>query len=162
MRAVFQGLRLGSLTLFSVVPDCPNSGVLVLPRMIAPAALTRSTTIESISGVRSRNRAEPIVVGQVLGHLQVLDGDWNAVQRSNGPAREPRCRQQRGRQQGPAPGAGRGKSSTVSPAAQYAGKNISVTSADETCRDLMARLSSVAAIYASSVLITTPWRVDWP
>ena len=63
---VFQGLRQGSLTLFSVVPDCPNSGVLVFPRTIAPAALTRSTTMESISGVRSRNRYEPRVVGMPL------------------------------------------------------------------------------------------------
>ena len=66
VRSVFQGLRHGSLTLFSVVPDCPNSGVLVLPRTIAPAAFTRSTTIESISGTRSRNRADPSVVGMPL------------------------------------------------------------------------------------------------
>ena len=62
VRSVFHGLRHGSLTLFSVVPDCPNSGVLVLPRTMAPAAFTRSTTMESISGTRSRNRAEPMVL----------------------------------------------------------------------------------------------------
>ena len=62
VRSVFQGLRQGSPNSFSVVPDWPNSGVLVLPSMIAPDAFTRSTTMESMSGTRSRNTADPIVV----------------------------------------------------------------------------------------------------
>ena len=62
MRSVFQGLRQGSPSLFSVVPDWPNSGVLVLPRITAPEAFTRSTTMESMSGTRSRNTADPMVV----------------------------------------------------------------------------------------------------
>ena len=47
VRSMFQGLRQGPPNRFSVVPDWPNSGVLVLPSMIAPDFLTLSTTTES-------------------------------------------------------------------------------------------------------------------
>ena len=63
VRSVFQGLRQASPSRFSVVPERPNSGVLVFPRIIAPARRKRSTTTESRSGVRSLNNAEPEVVG---------------------------------------------------------------------------------------------------
>ena len=42
-RSAFQGLRQSSPSLFSVVPDMPNSGVFVLPRMIMPASFMRRT-----------------------------------------------------------------------------------------------------------------------
>ena len=51
--ATFQGLRQGSPIMFSVVPRCPNSGVLVLPMMMPPAAFTRSTMMSSSSGTSS-------------------------------------------------------------------------------------------------------------
>ena len=86
VQSMFQGLRQGSLTRFSVVPDCPNSGVLVLPRIMPPAALTRSTTMESMSGTRSRKMAEPRVVVTPFRHLQVLDGYGDAVERPQGIA----------------------------------------------------------------------------
>ena len=54
VRSRFHGFRHGSPSRFSVVPDWPNSGVLVFPRMMAPASLTRSTTTESSSGMWSR------------------------------------------------------------------------------------------------------------
>ena len=41
VRSVSQGLRQASPSLFSVLPDRPNSGVLVLPRIIAPADRTQ-------------------------------------------------------------------------------------------------------------------------
>ena len=64
VRAVSHGLRQGAPNSFSVVPDCPNSGVLVLPSTMAPAALTRSTTIESAAAAHPRNTADPSVVGK--------------------------------------------------------------------------------------------------
>ena len=62
VRSVFHGLRQGSPSLFSVVPDWPNSGVLVLPKIIAPDCLTRSTTMESMSGTRCLKIVDPMVV----------------------------------------------------------------------------------------------------
>ena len=60
--SVFQGLRPGSPSRFSQVPTMPNSGTLVLPITTAPAAFTRSTTAESLSGIRSLNTSDPDVV----------------------------------------------------------------------------------------------------
>src|SRR5206468_8872868 len=45
--AVFQGLRVAPNTLFTVFAPAPNSGVLVLPRTIAPAAFSLRTTSRS-------------------------------------------------------------------------------------------------------------------
>ena len=53
VRSGFQGLRQSSPSRFSLAPSRPNSGVLVLPSMIAPDASTRSTTAESASGTLS-------------------------------------------------------------------------------------------------------------
>ena len=51
--AGFHGLRVAPNTALNVLPPAPNSGVLVLPTTIAPAALSRSTTRSSLSGTWS-------------------------------------------------------------------------------------------------------------
>jgi hypothetical protein len=60
--AEFHGLRVMPKSGLSVTPLCPNSGVVVLPRMIAPAPLSRSTATASSSGMCSAKRREPPVV----------------------------------------------------------------------------------------------------
>ena len=47
------GLRVSPNTSLNVLAPAPNSGVLVLPRMIAPAARSRSTASASVSGTWS-------------------------------------------------------------------------------------------------------------
>ena len=56
-----QGLRHSSPRRLSVVPENPNSGVLVLPRITAPELLILSTTMESCSGTWSLKAALPMV-----------------------------------------------------------------------------------------------------
>ena len=60
--AVFHGLRVAPNTLFTVLAPAPNSGVLVLPSTIAPAAFSRRTISASSVGTWSRNKVEPQVV----------------------------------------------------------------------------------------------------
>ena len=43
--------------------DSPNSGVLVLPRLMKPARRISSTTYASVVGTFSRMIAEPMLVG---------------------------------------------------------------------------------------------------
>src|SRR5437868_5795837 len=62
VRLGFHGLRLGPKTRLSVVPRQPSSGVFVLPRITAPAALIRATTGASASGTKSAYSNEPRVV----------------------------------------------------------------------------------------------------
>jgi hypothetical protein len=50
--AGFHGLRVTPNTALKVLPPAPNSGVLVLPTTMAPAALSRSTITASSSGTR--------------------------------------------------------------------------------------------------------------
>src|SRR6266851_4571852 len=59
---VSHGLRVGPTTRLSVAPFQPNSGVLVLPTMMAPAVRNRSTTGASSSGTKSAKTSEPRVV----------------------------------------------------------------------------------------------------
>ena len=47
------GLRVAPNTALNVFAPAPNSGVFVLPRMIAPAARRRSTSSASTSGTLS-------------------------------------------------------------------------------------------------------------
>ncbi len=56
------GFRVIPKSGLSVTALCPNSGVVVLPRMIAPAPLSRSTHTASSSGTWSAKRREPPVV----------------------------------------------------------------------------------------------------
>src|ERR1051325_7554017 len=58
----FQGLRVRPKTSFQVLPPAANSGVLVLPIMIAPAFRNRSTTSASTSGTWSAKSGEPKVL----------------------------------------------------------------------------------------------------
>ena len=61
--SVFHGLRVAPNTLFTVVAVAPNSGEFVRPRMIAPAASSRSTTTSDTSSAGpSAYRVLPAVV----------------------------------------------------------------------------------------------------
>src|SRR5262249_59479368 len=50
VRARFQGFRVTPNTALNVFPPAPNSGVLVLPTTMAPAALRRATVNASSAG----------------------------------------------------------------------------------------------------------------
>src|SRR5512137_167016 len=54
-----QGFRLTPVSGESVVPFHPNSGVVVLPTMIPPAAFSRSTTGASSVGMLSAKMRDP-------------------------------------------------------------------------------------------------------
>src|SRR6266852_6517442 len=56
------GLRVGPNAGLNVCEPKPNSGTLVLPITIAPAAFSRCTTRQSKSGTKSRCNGEPYVV----------------------------------------------------------------------------------------------------
>ena len=62
VRAVSHGLRVAPKTGLKVCDPAPNSGVLVLPTVTAPAARSRATIRASWSGTQSANSGEPIVV----------------------------------------------------------------------------------------------------
>ena len=53
LRSVFHGLRVAPNTGFTVLAPAANSGVLVLPRMIAPALRSRVTASASSVGTKS-------------------------------------------------------------------------------------------------------------
>ncbi len=53
------GLRVAPNTGLTVCEPAPNSGVFVLPRLIAPAADIRSTCSASKSGTLSANSGDP-------------------------------------------------------------------------------------------------------
>ncbi len=53
------GLRVAPYTSLNVCEPSPNSGVLVLPMKIAPAARIRATPTESACGTCSRKIGEP-------------------------------------------------------------------------------------------------------
>ncbi len=59
---VLHGLRVMPKSGLSVTALWPNSAVLVLPRMMAPAPLSRSTETASSSGTCSAKSREPPVV----------------------------------------------------------------------------------------------------
>src|SRR5262245_52663044 len=60
--AVFQGCRVAPVRGQSPSPFQPNSGVVVLPRMIAPASRSRRTNGASVSGTRCSKMNEPPIV----------------------------------------------------------------------------------------------------
>ena len=62
VRLTSQGLRVVPKMGFVVLTSCANSGVLVLPSTIAPAARRRSTQMESSSGTSCSRIFEPNVV----------------------------------------------------------------------------------------------------
>ena len=59
VRARFHGLRVAPKTALTVLGPKANSGVLVLPMTMAPAARSRSTTSASSSGTWSSKSLEP-------------------------------------------------------------------------------------------------------
>ena len=59
LRLRSNGLRVAPNTRLTVCEPAPNSGVFVLPRLIAPAPDIRSTTSASKSGTWSANSGEP-------------------------------------------------------------------------------------------------------
>src|SRR5579862_3422516 len=62
VRSRFHGERVTPYTRFLVIAVWPNSGALVLPTTIAPAARRRATCVESRVATRSRNGSDPCVV----------------------------------------------------------------------------------------------------
>src|SRR5471032_3494729 len=65
--ALFQGLRLMPVSLLSVTPFQPNSGILVLPRKTAPCSRMRATAGESsFHGPAGSDTSEPFKVDQPL------------------------------------------------------------------------------------------------
>ena len=70
--AGFHGLRVAPKTALKVLPPAPNSGVLVLPTTIAPAALSRWTTSASSSGTSCSWTFEPHVVRMPLVGVRSL------------------------------------------------------------------------------------------
>src|SRR4030081_2602314 len=63
LSAGFHGLRVTPNTSLKVLAPAANSGVLVLARMMAPAAFKRRTASASLVGTLSLNKGEPKVVG---------------------------------------------------------------------------------------------------
>ena len=72
VRARFQGFRVAPKTALIVLPPAPNSGVLVLPTTIAPAAFRRSTTSASSAGTWCSKTFEPDVVRMPLVGVRSL------------------------------------------------------------------------------------------
>src|SRR6516164_3835915 len=60
---IFHGVLVGPKRRLSVIPLWPNSGVLVLPRTIAPASSSLSTAAALVLGTRSFTAREPMEVG---------------------------------------------------------------------------------------------------
>src|SRR5690606_27615059 len=58
----FHGLRVAPKSSLTVLAPVANSGVLVLPRIIAPALRRRATAAASSSGMKSLKSGEPKVV----------------------------------------------------------------------------------------------------
>ena len=83
--AGFHGLRVAPNTALKVLPPAPNSGVLVLPTTMAPAALRRShdegvlVRHVVLEDLRAPGGAD------ALGRRQVLDRDRDAVERRQRP-----------------------------------------------------------------------------
>ena len=88
VRSRFQGLKVGPNRVLSVAPFQPYSGVLVLPRTMAPAALRRSTDGASSVGTLSALRREP----QVVLIPRVMTTSFTATGTPcRGPSSSPRC-----------------------------------------------------------------------
>src|SRR4051812_20952711 len=83
------GLYVGPNTGLKVCEPAPNSGVLVFPMVIAPAALWRSTITASVSGKKSLKIGEPNVVRMPLVGVRSLCATGRPA---NGPGSSPRLR----------------------------------------------------------------------
>ena len=86
--AGFQGLPVVPNRGLEVKPSSVNSGTLVLPSTMAPAARTRATTSSSAAGRQPRSAGLPQVVGMsAVGRLSLSTTGTP----SNGPQGEPLC-----------------------------------------------------------------------
>ena len=63
VRVRSNGLRVMPNTSLNVCEPRPNSGTLVLPITMQPAAFMRATITESKSGTKCSSNREPIVIG---------------------------------------------------------------------------------------------------
>ena len=70
--AGFHGFRVAPNTALKVLPPAPNSGVLVLPTTMAPAALRRATISASSSGTWCSKIFDPQVVRKPLVGVRSL------------------------------------------------------------------------------------------
>src|SRR5713226_1407168 len=80
LNAGFQGLRVTPNTSLKVLAPAANSGVLVLPSTIAPAAFKRRTASASSLGTLSLNSGEPIGGANAGGRGHVLDRNGQSMQ----------------------------------------------------------------------------------
>ena len=72
-RAESKALPVAPKTSLKLCEPSPNSGVLVLPMMIAPAARMRAVAIPSSSGTKSRKIGEPnVVVSPLVGDRSLI------------------------------------------------------------------------------------------
>ena len=74
-------------SVLSVTPLCANSGVVVFPTRIAPAARRRATTAASSVGTRSARRTAPIVVRTPAVSSVSLTENGTPWRRPSGPPR---------------------------------------------------------------------------
>ena len=77
MRVVSHGFRVASATRLSDMSLWPNCGVLVLPMMIAPAALRRSTATASTRLMMSFLVFTPVFMAEAVG---AESGVWPLVE----------------------------------------------------------------------------------
>ena len=82
VRSRFQGLRVTPCSGLSVSTLWANSGRLVVPIGIAPAAFTRAVTVASRSGTTSTDGERAVAHRHAADRDIVLDGDRHAVQRA--------------------------------------------------------------------------------
>ena len=88
VRVTSQGLLVRPYTKLFVSKESVSSGVLVLPRRIAPAAFARWTTVASRSGMKSLRPIEPpVVITPAVSSesLMVIGTPWS------GPTGSPRA-----------------------------------------------------------------------
>ena len=82
------GLRVAPNRALNVCDPAPNSGTLVLPMVIAPAARSRSTISASASGANRSNNRDPKVVRMPFVHVRSL---WATGSPCSGPSVSPRA-----------------------------------------------------------------------
>ncbi len=87
VRVVSQGFSVAPNTVLKVWEPAPNSGVLVFPTVMAPAAFMRETTSASSSGTKSRKSGEPKVVRTPLVNSRSLCATGRPASRPVGSPR---------------------------------------------------------------------------
>src|SRR5579884_4242909 len=73
-RSMFQGLRVGPKSDASVEEPCAKASILVFPRLIAPASVTRRTTVASYGGTKFLNTLlEAVVLTPFVQKLSLME-----------------------------------------------------------------------------------------